>query len=128
MATVSRWLAVVFAIVLAFGEIVRNRNGWQWWPFWTVDYIAAGLLLAGAILWKNPSRPNPILTGGWGFACAIFWMSFFSHVEAISSSHQKELNERTLTVVIGIMFGITVIGFGASILDAVKRANTEGNG
>jgi hypothetical protein len=120
MGRAARWLAIGFALFLAVAEAVRNRNGWQWWPFWTVDYLAAALLLAGALGWRRPT-PNPLLTGGWGFAAAMFWMSFFGHVENVRGGAEREPDELRLTVIIGVLFAITLIGFALSMADAIRR-------
>jgi len=106
----SAWLAIVFGLALAVLEAVRNWGDWQWWPFWTVDYVAAALLVVGGV---TAIRRGPIhwLTAGWGFACAMFWMSFFGHYEGVLKlGAQVGAREQRLTLIIGVMFGLTVLG------------------
>jgi len=110
------WLAVVFGLSLAVLEAVRNWGDWQWWPFWVVDYVAAALLVVGGAV---ALRGGPIhgLAGGWGFACAMFWMSFFGHLdEAAKAGAVVDAREHQITTVIGVMFGLTVLGFVCALM------------
>lgn len=135
MKVFSAWLALGFATFLAIAEAARNSGVVQWWPYWVVDYIAVGLLLwgAAAVLWRPSARGLPILTAGWGFACAMFWMSFFGHVDEVMKSGvavditnaQSAVDEPVLTIIIGVLFGITVLGLVTSLLAEVRRASTD---
>jgi hypothetical protein len=112
---ISAWLAIVFGLALAVLEAVRNWGDWQWWPFWVVDYVAALLLVIGGAL---AIRRGEIhwLTAGWGFACAMFWMSFFGHYEGVLKlGAGAGAREQQLTLIIGIMFGLTGLGFVAAL-------------
>ena len=114
MLKISAWMAVLFGLALAVLEAVRNWGDWQWWPFWVVDYVAAGLLVVGgAIALRGGSRHW--LGAGWGFACAMFWMSFFGHLEGVLQGGVT-LRESRLTQIIGAMFAITVAGLIFSLL------------
>lgn len=110
MVRISAWLAVVFGLALAVLEVVRNWGDWQWWPFWVVDYVAAILLVIGGVVALR-GGPAHWLTAGWGFACAMFWMSFFGHYDNVlklgAAVGERELR---LTQIIGLMFGLTVLG------------------
>ena len=132
MKTFAAWLALAFGTFLAIAEALRNSGEVQWWPFWVVDYIAVGLLLWGAVavLWRpEAKRGLPILTAGWGFACAMFWMSFFGHVDEVLRSGvavevtnaQSALDEPWLTVIIGVLFAITVVGLATSLRAEARR-------
>lgn len=135
MKVFAAWLALGFATFLAIAEAVRNSGVVQWWPFWVVDYVAVGLLLwgAAAVLWRPSERGLPILTAGWGFACAMFWMSFFGHVNEVMSSGvavdmtnaQSAVDEPVLTIIIGVLFGITVLGLVTSLLAELRPARSE---
>ena len=105
-------LALVFGAFLAVAELARNWGNWQWWPFWLVDFIAAGLLVAGA--WRTLSaKPggHALLCGAWGFTSAMFYMSFWSHVEHSHEAAAGNFEQRPLTIVIGIMWAVTSVGF-----------------
>lgn len=130
MRTFAAWLALAFGTFLAVAEVVRNGGTVQWWPFWVVDYIAVGLLLwgAAAVLWRPSTRGLPVLTAGWGFACAMFWMSLFGHIDEMSSSGvpmsldgiSPATDEPMLTIIIGVLFAITVVGLVTSLLAEAK--------
>lgn len=115
MLKLSAWLAVAFGLSLAVLEAVRNWGDWQWWPFWVVDYLAATLLVVGGVLTLRRGRVD-WLTAGWGFACAMFWMSFFGHYhDVMTTAAANDPREQRLTLIIGIMFGLTVLGFVAAL-------------
>lgn len=129
MKNFSAWLALGFGTFLAVAEVLRNSGEIQWWPFWVVDYIAVGLLLwgAAAVLWKpEAGRGLPVLTAGWGFATAMFYMSFFGHIDEVLKSGvevsitnaQSAVDEPWLTVIIGVLFAITLVGLFASLMAA----------
>lgn len=121
MIKISAWLAVAFGLILGVLEAVRNWGDWQWWPFWVVDYVAATLLVVGGLL----ALRGPVerwLTAGWGFACAMFWMSFFGHYgDAMKAGAEVSVREQRLTLIIGLMFGITVVGLVLSLLGKPRR-------
>jgi hypothetical protein len=112
---ISAWLAIAFGVTLAVLEALRNWGDWQWWPFWVVDYVAATLLVIGG--WMALRRGVfHWLAGGWGFACAMFWMSFFGHWEGLmKAGGQASEREQSLTTIIGAMFGLTVLGLVLSL-------------
>jgi hypothetical protein len=134
MKLFSAWLALAFGTFLAVAEVVRNDRIVQWWPFWVVDYIAVGLLLwgAAAVLWRPSARGLPMLTAGWGFTCAMFWMSLFGHIEELAASGvpfdianaQSATDEPMLTIIIGVLFALTVVGLATSLI-AEMRGSAE---
>lgn len=115
-------LAVVFAVFLAIAEVVRNWGDWGYWAFWVVDYIAVALLLAGARAALRPAGRTDVLAGGWGFTCAMFYMSFFSHLESLGRGEGDHgpIEHGGLTFAIGFLFAVTVVGFALSL--APRRA------
>ncbi len=124
--SLSARLALPFAVFLGIAEIVRNWGDWGFWPFWVVDYIAVALLLLG---WWSVQRrrvgAHAALSGGWGFTCAIFYMSFFGHLSQLDSPDHGPIEHRVLTVIIGILFAITMVGF-ASALNAARTPASAG--
>ena len=122
MLRAAAHLALAFGAFLALAELARNWGNWQWWPFWLVDFIAAGLLAAGA---SRTLRERPgggaLLSGAWGFTTAMFYMSFWSHIEHIDESAEGNLAQRPLTVIIGILWIVTLVGFGLTLAAARRR-------
>lgn len=115
MRTISSWLALAFGLSLAVLEVVRNWGHWEWWPFWLVDYISASMLVAGGLT-ALKTRATPLLCAAWGFSCAMFWMSFFGHLdEAMKSLALLTPRDRSLTTAIGGMFVITVVGMTTAL-------------
>ncbi len=125
MIRISAYLAIAFGVFLFIAEIVRNWGDWQWWPFWVVDYIGAALLIFGGQRALNTGTLR-WLTGGWGFTAAMFWMSFFSHVENLRTQaidHNGPVQEAALTTIIGVMLGLALIGLLLALLG--KRPDTS---
>ena len=121
MSRAAARLALAFGAILALAELARNWGSWQWWPFWLVDFVAAGLLVAGASLaLRGHARGAPMLAGAWGFTSAMFYMSFWSHVEHFNEPADGNLAQGPLTIVIGAMWVVTIVGFVLSLL-ATRR-------
>lgn len=92
----SRRLAIGFGVFLAIIEIFYNWENPSWWPFILVDYLAVALLLVGAF------RSNVVLVAGWGFTCAMFYMSFFVGIELEQDAFVVSAK--------GVLFAITIAG------------------
>lgn len=76
-------MALFYAATLAAFETFINWGQWQWWPWWLVDYVSAGLLVAGGVFALRRSAKGPVLLAcGWGFAIAMMWMSLAGNIEA----------------------------------------------
>ncbi|MEM9937235.1 MAG: hypothetical protein AAF768_00170 [Pseudomonadota bacterium] len=128
MIRLSAILALAFGGFLFVAEIVRNWGDWQWWPFWVVDYIAAGLLIFGGQRALNTGTVR-WLTGGWGFTAAMFWMSFFSHIDQLrreADEHNGPVDETVLTTIIGVMLVVALVGFLGSLLGDRKPGRATG--
>lgn len=125
MLKLSAYTAITFGIFLSVAEAYRNWGDWQWWPFWAVDYAAALLLIIGGGMVLR-GRAKHWLTGGWGFTSAMFYMSFFSHVERLRGEAGRaygpdgSLTEDSLTQAIGLMLAIALLGFIASLFGKAK--------
>jgi len=87
------------------------------------------LLLAG---WRTAlSKPSPrgpgILCGAWGFSCAMFYASFFSHLQYFGEADHGPDDPIALTIVIGVLFAFTILGLALALVGAGKStasANT----
>ena len=127
MIRISAWLAIAFGVFLAVAEVLRNWGDRQWWPFWVVDYIAAALLIFGGQRALNTGTVR-WLAGGWGWTAAMFWMSFFSHVEQLrtdAGEHTGPIPQDRLTLVIGVMLVLALLGFLAALLGERPRRTRE---
>jgi len=115
----SAFLALGFGAFLAIAEIMRNWGNWQAWPFWIVDFIAAGALVWGGL--RTLSRGSPrLLSAAWGFTAGIFWMSFFSYTRALSQGAadiyaSAPVPESMLTLIIGGMLLAAIAGLMMSL-------------
>lgn len=116
----SAWLAIAFGGSLAVLEVARNWGDWQWWPFWIVDYLAASFLLVGGSTFLR-AQTTAWLGAGWGFTCALFWTSFFNHLDNVRREVITESNEGPLTLIIGVMLGITIAGLTATLIGAPRK-------
>ena len=123
MITLSARLAIAFGVFLAIAEVGRNWGDWQPWPWWVVDYIAVALLLYGgrAALPGRPQRNVTPLGGGWGFTCAMFYMSFFSHLETLHEKGTGPIEAGPLTATIGALFAVTILGLGLTIVGSQRE-------
>lgn len=118
MIRVSAFLAIAFGVFLAIAEAARNWGDWQWWPYWLVDYIAVALLIFGA---QRALKTGTVrwLAGAWGWTAGTFYSSFFSHIERISVGAEDRvgnIDEQPLTIIIGVMLGISILGFLGAVL------------
>ncbi|MFN4023431.1 MAG: hypothetical protein ACK4MQ_01245 [Hyphomonas sp.] len=111
MTRLSAYIALIFGPYLAISEIVRNWGDWPGWPFWLAHFIAAGTLTYGALrsLVQGSSR---LLSGAWGFTTGIFWVSYFTHAEAVA---RGAAGEERLTLTIGVMLLIALTGLLMSL-------------
>ncbi len=123
MQRASAQLALAFGLFLAIAEIARNWGDWQWWPFWLVDFIAASLLFVGSVSTLRHGPRGPVLlAGAWGFTSAMFYMSFWSHIASFGQPAEGNVSQRPLTIIIGVMWGLTILGLVVSLAAKSKPA------
>ena len=106
-------LSIVFALALIAIEFVYNWISPVWWPFIIADYVSALLLLYGA-LWSPQ-----ILAAGWGFACANFYRAFFVSFGTSGLSW--------VLVGLTVLFSITILGLGLTVIIGLRRQNATGS-
>ena len=123
MQRASAQLALAFGLFLAIAEVARNWGDWQWWPFWVVDFIAAGLLVLGSVsMLRDLPRGPALLAGAWGFTSAMFYMSFWSHIGSLDQPVEGNSSLDPLTVIIGVMWVVTILGLLLSLAAKPKPA------
>jgi hypothetical protein len=54
----------------------------------------------------------------------MFYMSFFGRLSQLDSPDHGPIENRELTIVIGILFAVTIVGF-ASALNASRTSTSE---
>jgi len=116
------WIAIVFGVLLAIGEVIRNIGDWQWWPFWVVDMICSALLIAGGWYAQRPvpQQRLSLLVGALGFCTAMGYASFFSHLANIDGPVEGNIAHLPLTITIGVLFAMAAICFATSVRLAMR--------
>lgn len=105
--TLSRYLALTFAIVLAIVEALLNmsRPQWQYAPLWIIDYVLVAALLVGFRLTRKPMH-IPVLMAAWALAAGVFYMALF-----ISMDPEMKLNApSSILLLIALGLAVQVIG------------------
>ena len=110
----SAFIALAFGVFLIIAETARNWGNWQPWPFWVVDFIAAGALIWGGLRTLNQGSSR-LLSAAWGVTVGIFWMSYFSHVETLVEGVNVAKGEGPLTLMIGLMLVVAIAGLFMSL-------------
>ena len=108
---ISAWLAIGLSVFGAGLKVVRVLRQHEWWPFFAYDYIAAGLLLVGAIAVLRGRGSGRLLAAGWGFGVAMFYGSFFGHLENWLAHTGPDVGfERTMSLFGGPFLALNVLG------------------
>ncbi len=75
-----RIAAVVFATIVLGGEIYRSW-GERAVALWLDDFlVAVALVLAALLLNRATPRRAALMTGAWGFAVGVIFISFFDKI------------------------------------------------
>jgi hypothetical protein len=108
---ISAWLAIVLGTIGVFLKIVRVMRQAEWWPFFAYDYIAAAMIIVGAVLVLRRGAPGRLLAAGWGFGVAMCYGSFFGHLEHFLNHEGKDLGfEKTMSVSVGVLLAVNTLG------------------
>ena len=112
---VCRGLAIGFGVVLAGFDVLL----WSY-PFRWIWLVPNGL--AVALLWYGAWRSPRVLTGGWGFACAVLYLD----VSVCLIRREPKL----LLTALAALFALTVVGFVLSLfpLPQASPAAVPANG
>jgi hypothetical protein len=124
---VSRWLALVFAIVLAVVEALINESRpdgkWQYAPLWIIDYVIVAALLLG--FWLNRKRGHePTLVLAWALGAGVFYMALFVGLDPeVSWGPQDGTDKRDTTILalIGLGLAFQLLGLGLALQAYYRR-------
>jgi|SRR5215831_8174433 len=107
----SSRLAVAFGLFLLIGETVRNWGEWEEWYSYFFDYLFATLLVAFGVMSLKGSRWALIsLFVVWSLTVAVFTYSVISHVLAINERTNGPIPQIPLTLIIGALDIIALVG------------------
>lgn len=132
LLNISAYLGVVFAPLLAIAETVHNWGDWSNPAFWIIDYVACALVFSGAMDWFRQTKKETesknircvgLLTGGWGFACAMFWMAFFLYFQEYRV-HTNNV-EPIVMIFVSLFFAWTVIGFSLALTGIIRSNDRQ---
>ena len=116
--TLSRYLALLFAIGLAIGEAVISWGHWQFAPLWIIDYLMVVCLLY-AYYRTRQGRHVHTLLAAWAFTVGVFYMDLFVNLDpTLAPTIQAGT---ILLTLIAFMLVLSLIGFFITLL--AIRAN-----
>ena len=114
-------LGIVFGLSLIIDETIRRFNDWGHWSRWMDDYAFGMILIVSAALTLKNKRFGPkLLIGAWGLCVGLLYGSFFSKVVSQQNILQSNIEYNLLVNLIGIVFGISLIGFVWVLLIGAK--------
>lgn len=95
MLKVSAILAVLAGLAMAGVKFALAET--LWWPFTIIEYVAAALLMAGALLALR--RGHAALLGiSWGLTAGITWSTLFHHLQEHASAGALEFGLGALLI------------------------------
>ncbi|MEM7360450.1 MAG: hypothetical protein AAF431_15240 [Pseudomonadota bacterium] len=121
MLQVSRYLALLFAIVLAVAEFMINqaRPEWQYAPLWIIDYIIV-LTLLGSFAMTRAGKHIGLLLSAWSLCGGVMYMAYFVSVEPDNLA-TIPMDDRGLIQLIGLALVVSVIGIVTAKLALLKQ-------
>ena len=116
-----RLLASALAIGLIFGELLRSWGAGRPLAFVVDDVIIGACLLVGAYLVKSVSiRTYSFFVGSWALAAGMSYGSFFNKLLTPVNEQAGNWDMGWLTILVGLAFATSVIGFICAIVIAPK--------
>jgi uncharacterized membrane protein len=120
---ISRVLAVVFALGLGIGETIINCGHWQYAPLWIIDYLIVFWLLWAVWQTKNGQNIHHLLSA-WAFTMGVFYIALFVSLDPENAANSQ--SDSSLLILMGLMLGISLIGFlGALLALNSQQANNR---
>jgi hypothetical protein len=122
----SRWLALVFAIVLAIAEAVLNESRpdgkWQYAPLWIIDYVIVAALLLG--FWLTRRRGHePVLIMAWALAAGVFYLALFTNLSPELAQNQpgNDPGRNLFLTLVASCLGLQVLGLALALHGHYRR-------
>ena len=78
--TLSRYLALLFAIDLAIGEAVISWGHWQFAPLWIIDYLMVVCLLYAYYRTRQGGHVHT-LHAAWAFTVGVFYLDLLVNLD-----------------------------------------------
>jgi hypothetical protein len=128
----SRGAALVIGMLAPILETVRRWNTWRLDPPALFDDYLIGILLLGGFWIYRADRPRGrvLLAAGWGFTCAMAYVSVFSQIAAIRAGTPDPAPVPSEWVLIVKVFGgaIAAIGLALTVFSKDGRPSVSHNG
>jgi peptidoglycan/LPS O-acetylase OafA/YrhL len=112
MFKLSAWLAIGVGAAIAIAQVARNFDNLENWPMWTIDLIAAALLIAaGALALRR--QETRLLTVGWSFALGLYVSALVSHQRTLEIAEGARHAAALQLVVIALgLVALSLAGLG----------------
>ncbi|MGE0046127.1 MAG: hypothetical protein AB7J28_13180 [Hyphomonadaceae bacterium] len=116
-----RIVAVLLALSLMIGEAYRSWGAGRPVAFWMDDMLMGALLIAAAVLVaKETVARRAFFTGAWGVNAGMLYGSFFGKVFDPETTNAGNFDLGVLTILVGLAFATSIIGFAASLMLPVR--------
>lgn len=79
MLKISAVMAIIAGLAMAGVKLALGED--LWWPFAVIDYIAAALLLLGALIALH-SKQGALFACAWGLTAGLSWSTLFHHLQS----------------------------------------------
>lgn len=122
MIKLSAWMAIAVGLLLGAAQIARNYDNLTNWPTWTIDIVAATVMVIAGVLALR-KRTTRLLPVGWSFGLGLYTSSFVSHWNTTRVVGGELLaSEERLVMIIGALVAICLVGI-ALVLFAPRNAD-----
>jgi hypothetical protein len=111
---ISAWLGIALAAIGIPLKAIRILRQAEPLPWMAYDYVAALLLLVGAVLVLRGGTGR-VLSAGWGFGVAMFYDGFFSYFEKWNARAGDHSFVHTMVVGDAIFLAVNVAGLVLSL-------------
>lgn len=110
MIKLSAWMAIGAGLVLGAAQIARNHDNLANWMTWTIDLVAAAVMVVAGLLALR-KRTTRLLPVGWSFGLGLYVSSFVSHWNAMHVVPEEiYASEQRLVLIIGVLVAICLTG------------------